>query len=71
MENFHMPKARNKDPNEKQFLKRRTVEEGLKLTDDATWRRGGFIARSLDCGARVRWESAAATAAVSVSRPPA
>jgi hypothetical protein len=41
MENFHMPKARNKDPNEKQLLKRRTVEEGLKLTDDAhvaTWR---------------------------------
>ncbi len=36
-----MPASRKKQPNEKQFLKRRTVEQGLKLADDAhaaTWR---------------------------------
>ena len=36
-----MPKARNKQPTEKDFQKRRTVEQGIKLADDAhvaTWR---------------------------------
>jgi hypothetical protein len=34
-------RSRNKQPTEKQFLKRRTVEQGIKLADDAhaaTWR---------------------------------
>ncbi len=41
MGNFHMPKARQKAPNDNEFTKRRSIDAGLKLADTAhvaTWR---------------------------------